>query len=74
MSLSHMLRIDLETATVCATDEFCLDAISVPRPVYGIVLMLFIDFLPKGFVGAIYDWWQGRDEAEPINDAKKQTN
>ena len=58
--LAEVLRIGIGTGNVCVTDQICLNAAGVPLLIYGIMLVLFIIFLPKGIVGGIYDWWQNR--------------
>lgn len=62
--LAEVLRIGIGTATVCVTDQICLNAAGVPLLVYGIMLVAFIIYLPKGIVGGIYDWWQSRGAAQ----------
>jgi branched-chain amino acid transport system permease protein len=58
--LAEVLRIWIGTESVCLTDKICFNAAGVPLLVYGIMLILFIIFLPKGIVGAFIDKWQGR--------------
>ena len=60
--LAEVLRISIGTATACITKDICLNAAGVPLLIYGILLVVFIIFLPKGIVGGVYDWWQGRDK------------
>ncbi|MBL6951199.1 MAG: hypothetical protein ISR50_01100 [Alphaproteobacteria bacterium] len=45
---------------VCITDKIRINADGVPLLVYGVMLVLFIIFLPKDVVGASVDWWQAR--------------
>ncbi|HUS95654.1 MAG TPA: branched-chain amino acid ABC transporter permease [Hyphomicrobiaceae bacterium] len=59
--LAEVLRISIGTSSVCLAKGVCLNAAGVPLLIYGVLLMLFIIFLPKGIVGSIYDWWQSRD-------------
>jgi len=58
--LAEVLRISIGTANVCVADGVCLNAAGVPLLIYGILLIVFIIFLPKGIVGGVYDWWQAR--------------
>lgn len=58
--LAEVLRISIGTEAICITDKICLNAAGVPLLVYGIMLILFIIFLPKGIVGGCMDWWQAR--------------
>ena len=58
--LAEILRISIGTANVCVADGVCFNAAGVPLLIYGILLMVFIIFLPKGIVGGVYDWWQSR--------------
>lgn len=59
--LAEGLRIGIGTSSICITDSFCLNAAGVPLLVYGVMLVAFIIFLPKGIVGSISDW--GRKKA-----------
>jgi branched-chain amino acid transport system permease protein len=68
--LAEVLRISIGTANVCLSNDICLNAAGVPLLIYGILLVLFIIFLPNGIVGGIYDWWKSRgtkaaDRSEP---------
>lgn len=54
--LAEGLRIGIGTASVCITDSICLNAAGVPQLIYGMMLVLFIIFLPKGIVGGLEDW------------------
>jgi len=45
------------------TDQICLNAAGFPLVIYGILLVVFIIFLPKGIVGGIEDWLTGRQSA-----------
>lgn len=60
LMLAEVLRIGIGTATVCVTDSICLNAAGVPLLIYGILLIVFIIFWPKGIVGAVYDAWMSR--------------
>ena len=53
--LAEVLRISIGTARVCVTDHFCLNASGFPLFIYGIMLIVFIIFLPKGIVGSLTD-------------------
>ncbi len=53
--LAEVLRISIGTARVCVTDDFCLNASGFPLFIYGIMLIVFIIFLPKGIVGSLTD-------------------
>ena len=59
--LAEVLRIWIGTEALCVTDTICLNGAGVPLLVYGVMLVLFIIFLPKGIVGAITDRMQRRD-------------
>ena len=61
--LAEVLRIGIGTSAICITDKVCLNAAGVPLLVYGVMLVLFIVFLPKGIVGGIMDKWHGRGDA-----------
>lgn len=65
--LGELLRIGIGTGNVCLTDEICLNAAGFPFVIYGILLIIFIIFLPKGIVGGIHDWWQSRSGAPQIS-------
>ena len=58
--LAEVLRVWIGTAAFCVTDKLCLNLAGVPLLVYGLMLVLFIIFLPKGIVGACEDWWRAR--------------
>ncbi|MDP6689912.1 MAG: branched-chain amino acid ABC transporter permease [Alphaproteobacteria bacterium] len=58
--LAEVLRIWIGTEAACITDKICLNVAGVPLLVYGIMLVLFIIFLPKGIVGACADRWRAR--------------
>ena len=60
--LAEVLRISIGTATVCVTNDVCLNAAGVPLLIYGVLLVVFIIFLPKGIVGGVYGWWQAREK------------
>ncbi len=69
--LAEVLRIGIGTASVCVTNDICLNAAGVPLLIYGVLLVVFIIFWPKGIVGAVHDWWVSRksgetDGADPI--------
>ncbi|MDE0943623.1 MAG: branched-chain amino acid ABC transporter permease, partial [Alphaproteobacteria bacterium] len=57
--LAEVLRIWIGTASVCISDKICLNAAGVPLLIYGIMLILFIIFLPKGIAGGIADKLRG---------------
>ncbi|MGI9411616.1 MAG: branched-chain amino acid ABC transporter permease [Hyphomicrobiaceae bacterium] len=59
--LAEVLRIGIGTASVCVTKDICFNAAGVPLLIYGVLLVVFIIFLPKGIVGGVYDWWQSRN-------------
>jgi len=59
--LAEVLRISIGTASVCITKDICLNAAGVPLLIYGLLLMLFIIFLPSGIVGGISQWWKSRN-------------
>ncbi len=56
--LAEVLRIWIGTSAYCVTEKICLNVAGVPLLVYGIMLILFIIFLPKGIVGACADRWR----------------
>lgn len=58
------------TGNVCVTDQICLNAAGFPFVIYGILLVVFIIFLPKGIVGGIHDWWLSRksDDTETVEE------
>ena len=58
--LAEFLRIWIGTGTHCVTDSVCLNLAGVPLLVYGLMLVLFIIFLPKGIAGSLEDWWRNR--------------
>jgi branched-chain amino acid transport system permease protein len=59
--LAEVLRIWIGTDAYCVTEKICLNVAGVPLLVYGIMLILFIIFLPKGIVGACTDRWRARN-------------
>ena len=59
--LAEVLRIGNGTASVCVTNDICLNAAGVPLLIYGVLLVVFIISWPKGSVGAIDDWWKARN-------------
>ena len=58
--LAEVLRIWIGIAAYCVTEKICLNIAGVPLLIYGVMLVLFIIFLPKGIVGACADWWRAR--------------
>jgi ABC-type branched-subunit amino acid transport system permease subunit len=50
-----MLRISIGTATVNLTESLTINAAGFPLFIYGIMLVGFIIFLPKGIVGGLSD-------------------
>ena len=58
--LAEVLRISIGTASVCIGENVCLNAAGIPLLVYGVMLVLFIIFLPKGIVGGIEQWRRHR--------------
>ncbi len=56
--LAEVLRIWIGTSAYCVTEKICLNVAGVPLLVYGIMLILFIIFLPRGIVGACADRWR----------------
>ena len=58
--LAEVLRIWVGTAEVCISEKICLNVAGIPLLVYGIMLIVFIIFLPKGIVGTIADKWAKR--------------
>ncbi len=67
--LAEVLRISIGTGNICLTDTICLNAAGVPLLVYGIMLVAFIIFLPKGIVGGIESWLQRRRNGQPVTSA-----
>lgn len=61
--LAEVLRISIGTATVCVTSDICLNAAGVPLLIYGVLLVTFIIFWPRGIVGALEDWWSARGKS-----------
>ncbi len=70
--LAEVLRIGIGTGNVCLTDQICLNAAGVPLLIYGIMLVAFIIFLPKGVVGGIYDLWQKNNTPAPVSTAGRK--
>ncbi len=69
--LAEVLRIGIGTGSVCLTDTVCLNAAGAPLVIYGIMLVVFIIFLPKGIVGGVADWWTSRRTRDlPTSQAK----
>jgi branched-chain amino acid transport system permease protein len=68
--LTEVLRIGMGTGNVCITDTVCLNAAGFPFVIYGILLVVFIIFLPKGIVGGIHDWLTSKPA--PDNGSLKQ--
>jgi ABC-type branched-subunit amino acid transport system permease subunit len=60
--LAEILRVSIGTETICKTEEVCLNGAGVALLIYGILLMVFIVFLPKGVVGPLADWWHARSK------------
>jgi branched-chain amino acid transport system permease protein len=58
--LAEVLRISIGTDAICLTEKVCINGAGVPLLVYGVMLLLFIIFLPKGVVGAIVDLSRGK--------------
>ncbi|MFT7578188.1 MAG: branched-chain amino acid transport system permease protein, partial [Alphaproteobacteria bacterium] len=63
--LAEVLRISIGTASVCVSKDVCFNAAGVPLLIYGILLIVFIIFLPKGIVGGVADWWKSRSADPP---------
>jgi len=57
LMLAEFLRIWMGKGVVCITEKVCLNLAGMPLFVYGIMLVLFIIFLPKGIAGACADQW-----------------
>ena len=55
LMLAEILRISIGTATINLTDSLTINAAGFPLFIYGIMLVGFIIFLPKGIVGALSD-------------------
>lgn len=53
--LAEILRISIGTATVNLTESLTINAAGFPLFIYGIMLIGFIIFLPKGIVGGLSD-------------------
>ena len=53
--LAEILRISIGTATVNLTESLTINAAGFPLFIYGIMLVGFIIFLPKGIVGTLSD-------------------
>jgi branched-chain amino acid transport system permease protein len=53
--LAEVLRISIGTSTINIGDTISLNAAGVPLLIYGIMLIMFIIFLPKGIVGEFVD-------------------
>jgi hypothetical protein len=60
--LAEILRVSIGTETNCICEKICLNGTGVPLPIYGILLVVFIIFLPKGVVGSLADWWHARSK------------
>ncbi len=73
LMLAEVLRIGLGTSSVCLTEKICFNAAGVPLLIYGIMLVMFIVFLPKGIVGGLADWWQSRNAGQTIRASDPQT-
>ena len=63
--LAEVLRIGIGTENICITDKICLNAAGVPLLIYGVMLVMFIIFLPKGIVGGVLDRWRGPAQTGP---------
>jgi|MDTC01.2.fsa_nt_gb branched-chain amino acid transport system permease protein len=53
--LAEVLRISIGTATVNLTENLTINAAGFPLFIYGLMLIGFIIFLPKGIVGGLTD-------------------
>ena len=62
--LGEVLRIGIGTGNVCLTDSLCMNAAGFPFVIYGILLISFIIFLPKGIVGGIESLVQSKPEQQ----------
>ena len=60
--LAEMLRISIGTATVNLTESLTINAAGFPLFIYGIMLVGFIIFLPKGIVGGLSDLLSKKDD------------
>ena len=49
-----------ETLRVTIISNFGTAAVGIDNTVYGLLLVLFIIFLPKGILGGLLDWWGRR--------------
>jgi branched-chain amino acid transport system permease protein len=43
--------------------------VGAPEAVFGVLLILFIIFMPNGIYGAAEDWWKRRRAAPPVGPA-----
>jgi branched-chain amino acid transport system permease protein len=40
-------------------------ALALDQAIYGLLLVLFIIYMPKGILGTATDWWHGRRKPRP---------
>ena len=64
--LAEILRISIGTATVNLTESLTINAAGFPLFIYGIMLVGFIIFLPKGIVGGLSDLLSKKED-KPLN-------
>jgi branched-chain amino acid transport system permease protein len=64
--LSEVLRVAIQSSTVLKS-IFGESVLALDTMIYGLLLVLFIIYMPKGILGTLLEWWsnRGRSGADP---------
>jgi branched-chain amino acid transport system permease protein len=57
--LAEGLRVAIQGSTTLR-DLLGSSALALDQAIYGLLLVLFIIYMPKGILGTAMEWWQGR--------------
>jgi branched-chain amino acid transport system permease protein len=62
--MSEALRVTIQSSTL-AKAWLGSAALALDTAIYGLLLILFIIYMPKGILGTALEWWQKRRSAPP---------
>jgi branched-chain amino acid transport system permease protein len=60
--LSEVLRVTIQSSTVLKS-IFGASVLALDTMIYGLLLILFIIYMPKGILGTLLEWWHRRTPA-----------
>jgi len=61
LMLAEILRVSIQSSDTLK-DWFGSGALTLDTAIYGLLLILFIIYMPKGILGTASEWWQRRQE------------